>query len=1433
MAHVDAHGKDDHNLQNCTDHDYIRSSDAHHTDTSGATGSANFFSTTASVSTPVTQSDTRNPLSNSTNDVNVNNSSPQQSNVINDTNSVVMALIEQNRLLMEQLLLRRSTTSSPSVQSNISNGYYVMPDFHETLSNFIGTESNTEASNWIKSLNSTADLHNWPDSFKLEIIRTKFKGAAHNWYLGRTFPDWDQFEKQFRETFIGTQTSIVERTKLLIARHQRKSETIIEYFHDKARMCRELELSFCESKQQIAEGLYSRELCLYLLSRSHVHENELLNDIITFMKINDSRNTRFKNSNRLSHPESLTKTSHSQPEVATKPSTSDMNSKQSAHKKKTRCFNCGSFDHISTGCTQPKRQPGSCFACGSIEHQITTCPQGRSKSQAVKTQNSSNSTAMILHPKDMVTPAYFINIDLRIADKYVPNVLAVIDTGSPVSLLKENLYPLECIPHMPSTNSGIVGINGSELIILDQSFVDVYPPDSSEPINIKLNIVPNNTINHDCLLGRNFLSHPRVLFTINDGKFEIEFKRSDVIPFNDIYNLEINNERSDIKEPEFDIETTLPYDTQNKIKDVILTKYINLDTTNHELNTVNVPFSQIKIELKDPSVFYFNPRRLSYFEKNKLQDIIDNLLKNKIIRSSCSEFSSPIVLVKKKNGELRLCIDYRELNKRTVRDRYPLPLIDDHLDTLRDKCYFTCIDLKDGFHHIEVEENSRKFTSFTTPLGQYEYCKMPFGLCNGPSKFQRYVNNIFSEHIKAKKVVVYFDDIVIATKTVEAHLEILSDVLSLMKLYKLQIRFDKSQFLKKEIVYLGYLVNASGVRPNPRNISVILNYPIPCNQKALHSFIGLASYFRRFIPNFSTIAKPLYDLLKKDTVFVFGEDKLAVFETIKQKLSEQPILCLYNPNAETELHCDASSLGFGSILFQKQSDNKFHPVFYFSQRTTSVQSRYHSYELEMLAIINSIKRFHVYLQGIKFKIITDCNSITLTLKKKDINPRIARWALFLQNYDYEIQHRSSNRMQHVDALSRNHHILVLEGCTFNQMLAINQCTDPAIKEIYKSLVNSENQFYELRNGLVYRKSDARLLFYVPANMRDQVIRSCHDDMGHVGINRTIELIKRVYWFPKMNDYVKSHIENCLKCIVFSPKVGKTEGFLKLIEKGTKPFHTIHIDHYGPLNKTVKRFRHIFVVVDAFTKFLTLYPVRTVNTQEACSKLVEYFSYYSKPIRIVSDRGSCFTSHAFKEFCVVHDIKHVLIAAGSPQANGQVERYNHTLKVMLSKILHEKDQNWNQHLNKVQFAINNTFNRTIKNTPSNLLFGINQHGDTHDYLRLILESDNKHNNERDLDKIRQVAQDNNLDSQIKNKAYYDSGHRPAHQYSIGDLVMIKNIDTTTGYSKKHIPKFKGPYKIKKALGNDRYVLTDVEGFQVTQIPFNSVYESKNMKPWIKI
>lgn len=181
----------------------------------------------------------------------------------------------------------------------------------------------------------------------------------------------------------------------------------------------------------------------------------------------------------------------------------------------------------------------------------------------------------------------------------------------------------------------------------------------------------------------------------------------------------------------------------------------------------------------------------------------------------------------------------------------------------------------------------------------------------------------------------------------------------------------------------------------------------------------------------------------------------------------------------------------------------------------------------------------------------------------------------------------------------------------------------------------------------------------------------------------------------MTECVKIYIDNCLKCIVFSPKEGKKEGFLKLIDKGNKPFNTIHIDHYGPLNNTKGRFKHILVIVDAFSKFVTLYPVRSVKSKDVCTNFNEYFSYYSKPLRIISDRGTCFTSEMFKDFCKSNVIQHVLIAAGSPQANGQVERYNRTVKTMLSKLLHEKGQNWDECLDKIQFSINNTYNRLIK------------------------------------------------------------------------------------------------------------------------------------------
>ena len=295
--------------------------------------------------------------------------------------------------------------------------------------------------------------------------------------------------------------------------------------------------------------------------------------------------------------------------------------------------------------------------------------------------------------------------------------------------------------------------------------------------------------------------------------------------------------------------------------------------------------------------------------------------------------------------------------------------------------------------------------------------------------------------------------------------------------------------------------------------------------------------------------------------------ELEAFEILERKLTEAPILAIYKPHDVTELHCDACSSGFGAILMQLKVDSKFHPIFYFSKRTSEVESRYHSFELEMLAIIYALRRFRIYLHGIKLKNVTDCNSLTLALKKKEINPIIQRWAVELQNFDYteNFDYREGKKMLHADGLSRMHGILVIEDNSFELNLSLCQSQDPYIKELRDSLEKTEHKFFELRNGLVYRKRNENLLFYVPSSMEANILFKYHDEMGHVGVEKVIETLKSSYWFPNMKEKIVNHVRNCLKCIAFSPTTGKIERKLHCERKSPVPFETIHIDHAGPMD----------------------------------------------------------------------------------------------------------------------------------------------------------------------------------------------------------------------------------------------------------------------------
>jgi deoxyuridine 5'-triphosphate nucleotidohydrolase len=405
-------------------------------------------------------------------------------------------------------------------------------------------------------------------------------------------------------------------------------------------------------------------------------------------------------------------------------------------------------------------------------------------------------------------------------------------------------------------------------------------------------------------------------------------------------------------------------------------------------------------------------------EKKIIQQEIEKMLEQGAIRESSSSWTSPVVLAKKKNGETRFCVDYRKLNKITRKDCHPLPRIDDLLDSFQGSTCFTTLDLASGYWQIEVDPADREKTAFITDQGIYEFNVMPFGLTNAPATFQRMMNRVFTK-INGDFVVVYLDDLNIFSRNFNEHLVHLREVFERLRNAGLKLKRKKCYFFKKELAFLGHIISEKGIHPDPDKITAVNNQPPPTNLRELRQFLGLASYYRKFVEGFAKIAAPLNQLMKKEISYEWEQQHQEAFEYLKKRLVTTPILAHPDFNKPFVIMTDASALGLGAVLSQKDDNGRETVIRYASRRTNDAERSYSATNLECLAVVWAVQYFRKYVAGTRFQIITDHSAITSLMKTQNPRGQMARWIIALQEYDFEVIYRPGRIHSNVDTLSRS------------------------------------------------------------------------------------------------------------------------------------------------------------------------------------------------------------------------------------------------------------------------------------------------------------------------------------------------------------------------------------------------------------------------------
>ncbi|UYV66907.1 hypothetical protein LAZ67_4003288, partial [Cordylochernes scorpioides] len=868
------------------------------------------------------------------------------------------------------------------------------------------------------------------------------------------------------------------------------------------------------------------------------------------------------------------------------------------------------------------------------------------------------------------------------------------------------------------------------------------------------------------------------------------------------------------EEPRFQINENLSPKEQKELKQV-LERYGDLFSS--RLGRTNL--AKHRIDTKDAKPIKHKPYRVSAKERDIIKEQIDEMLTEGIIRPSSSPWSFPVILVKKRDGKYRFCVDYRKLNNVTVKDVYPIPRIDEVMDTLQGSTHFSAIDLRSGYWQVEVEERDKEKTAFTTAHGLYEFNVMPFGLCNAPATFERNMENMLG-NLRWQICLCYLDDVIIYSPDFPTHLKRLEAVFRCFRESNLRLNDKKCRFAFEELEILGYITSKHGIKPAEHNIKAVRNFPRPKKVKEVQSFLGMCSYYRKFIKDFSKIADPLTNLIKKSVSFTWTERQEEAFQTLKTALLSPPILGHFNPNAPTYVHTDASNIGIGATLVQDIGGEE-KVISYLSRTLSKAEQNYSTTEKECLAVVWSMSKLRPYLYGRHFKIVTDHHALCWLKNLKDPTGRLARWALKIQEYDFDIIHKSGKKHLDADGLSRGP-LPETDWDEDFERLFLNQITDEEdkfIESVKKNLNGSRRsiaQNFKEEDGCLFKKNpnpEGRAwLLVVPENKKREIMKEYHNHMsnGHLGVARTMYRIKSKYFWPSMLKDVSEFVRTCHLCQSRKGSNQLPSGLLQPIPPANFPFERIGIDFVGPLPSTKNRKKWIIVLSDYYTRYAETRAVSEATVKEVSKFLVEdIFLRHGAPQYLISDRGSQFTSNLMKEVMKTCKIKHCFTTSYHPQTNGLTERLNRTLINMLSMYVNTDQKNWDEILPFITHAYNTTIQETTGYSPFFLMFGreptsllddrnISVDIDKDDYDEYI-----KHHLDK-INRTRKLVINNTIKTQERMKKNYDKKHME-RSYEPGELVAVWTPIRKIGKCEKLLRKYFGPYRILKKLSNVNYLI----------------------------